>query len=695
MKKRLFLSIILVLMLLILSLSCFLLTGCKSKETITTYAYVNDGETDISIGILADIHVMAETQAVDMTCADFKAWEAHGQKMLGLSESILKTAVDRIIAESDFDVVLVSGDNADDGGEVTHRAVAAELKRLENAGIKVFTIPGNHDINNNSYAYAGGKAALTNPTSETEFAAIYKDFGYNGTDVIEYFKNAGTDDLKNTEFSEGDNLSYVADLSDKYRLIAIDMCKYAETGFLLDENGNVVLYDGEPYPTVSNRHDGNMTAALLLWAEEKTKQAIEEGKTPIGMMHFPLIQHFGPLVNAENGAVNDPNGYVVADVLADAGMRYIFTGHIHIQDDALYTSGNGNKILDINSASLCNYPTPIRYFRAKGDEVFVRTWHMDRINESYLPRYLSSEEKSEILSDFRKYSVDYIDGSMLAKIKNKVDMDTMHTLLKKLGISRNGTNDAAVMELATAMYEDIFLKFLNMPLYKTKGQTSVESIAKSYGKKLPSTDYTTVFDLAMSYVVGMYGGDESASLQEKRATVLKYAIYSAFQIIADFDLFGRLHALNANIPQISLKATVKSLFETGTLDVCENGLLSGEFIASLNISALKKLRIGKNADPYDTLSQLRDAAKDFGLESLLFGIDISEYITCMKSAKFGYIDLGALYDDVVFGKLTLGLINDSLSSGNVYDYRDGQTDSAPADNNLKINTKTMAYSTLD
>ncbi|MBO7389849.1 MAG: hypothetical protein J6U39_00255, partial [Clostridia bacterium] len=131
--NRKLVSLIALILVLVLSLSVGLI-ACSKKDTVedekesgeqelTTHPFVKDGEKDISIGVLADVHVMSATQAVDMTCDDFKSWEAHGQKMLGLSESILKTTVDRIIAESDFDVVLVSGDNSDDGGEASHRAV--------------------------------------------------------------------------------------------------------------------------------------------------------------------------------------------------------------------------------------------------------------------------------------------------------------------------------------------------------------------------------------------------------------------------------------------------------------------------------------------------------------------------------------------------------------------------------------------
>lgn len=748
MRRRLLTAFISVGLIVVLLASCLLVYGCKKKteeewqKDYVTYGYVDDGAADISIGVLADVHVMAETQAVDMTCPDYKSWEAHGQKMLGLSESILKTAVDRIIAESDFKVVLVSGDNSDDGGETSHRVVAAELKRLENAGIKVYTIPGNHDLNNKSCTYAGGKATYTNPTTEVEFASIYADFGYNTTDSLEFYKraDASSAERKTASFSIGDNLSYVADLPGDYRLIAIDMCNYVANDYLRDTDGSYaaagyevdsegyVLVEGERFPFVSGylwdedgsyaaagyrvneqgyvldedgdrisvpgRHDGAMTQSLLLWAKSKIEEAKRAGKTPIGMMHFPLLQHFGPLVNAANGAVNDPEGYVVAEVLADAGMNYIFTGHIHMQDDNIYTSAKGNKILDINSASLCNFPTPVRYFRAKGDDVYVRTWNMDRIEEKYLPAYLTAEEKAKIKSDFRDYSVDYIDGSMFAKVMNKIDIDLVYKLLKKFGIEKKGANAAAVTDLATSIFNDVILKFLNMPLYKKdagSGQ-SVESIANSYGIELPSSKYSSVFDLAMSYVVGVYGGDENASANEPRAALLKYSIYSAFRLISDFDLFGKMHRSNAAIPTISLSATVDTLYGTGTFDICGNGLLIG-VLSALNISALKKLNINSASDPYETLASVVKIVKDTGLANK-YGIDINKYVVADKISKYGFIRLGTILDGDLYGKLTLGLMNDAIKGQSTYAYLGGKADTAVPDNNLRINTKTMAYIAL-
>ena len=708
--KKVFFRIFVIALILVLASTLLLVSCKKKKKDESTYGkFVTDGDKDISIGVLADIHVMSETQAVNMTCSDYKAWEAHGQKMLGLSESLLKTAVDRIIAESDFDVVLVSGDNADDGGEVSHRAVATELKRLESAGIKVFTIPGNHDLNNKSYTYASGQAVLTNPTTEVEFASIYADFGYNSADTLEFYKNSGTSAAANdATFALGDNLSYVADLSDKYRLIAIDMCKYVATDYIMDTDGSFaaagyavdnegyVLVNGQRYPTVANRHDGAMTKSLLNWAEQKTEEAVAAGKIPVGMMHFPLIQHFGSLVQSANAAVNDPEGTHVADVLADAGMKFIFTGHIHIQDNALYTSKAGNKILDINSASLCNYPTPVRYFRAKGEDAYVRTWNMNCVKEQYLPSYLSAEEKSSILKDFKSYSIAYLDDSMLAKVKNKIDMDMIYTILSKLGVKKDGANDAAVTTLANGVYNDVFLRFLKLPLYAkdANGGLSVESAAKAYGINIPSSNYTDVFNLAMSFVAGLYGGEESCAADDPRVTLLKYSIYTAFKIIDEFDFFAKVKQVNPSFATIDIGEALSELYRFGTLDVCKDNLLVG-LVMSLDIKALKKyVNYNENTNPYTALQGLVSLVSRLDDLPIPEGLDISTYVIANDVQQKGAIRLGALLEDNIASKLLLGLANDSVEGESTYVYLDGVTDSAPNDNRLKINMTTMAYSAL-
>ena len=151
--------------------------------------------------------------------------------------------------------------------------------------------------------------------------------------------------------------------------------------------------------------------------------------------------------------------------------------------------------------------------------------------------------------------------------------------------------------------------------------------------------------------------------------------------------------INPSFATIDLSAALPDLFKYGTLDVCNDNLLIG-LLTSLNISALKKLNFKETSDPFDTLEAIVGLADTLDLSSMLKGIDIADYVTINKAQRIGDICLGDLLEDFFATSLSLGLANDSLESGSTYAYLDGTTDSAPADNRLKINLTTMAYSAL-
>ncbi len=48
------------------------------------------------------------------------------------------------------DILLVTGDLSSEGELASHQGFASQMKRLEDAGIAVFVIPGNHDLYNYS-----------------------------------------------------------------------------------------------------------------------------------------------------------------------------------------------------------------------------------------------------------------------------------------------------------------------------------------------------------------------------------------------------------------------------------------------------------------------------------------------------------------------------------------------------------------
>ena len=76
--------------------------------------------------------------------------------------------------------MIISGDLTLEGEKLSHEAFAQKLGKLEDHGIPVYVIPGNHDINNPKAAsYKGAEVIPATRTTPEEFATIYRDFGYD------------------------------------------------------------------------------------------------------------------------------------------------------------------------------------------------------------------------------------------------------------------------------------------------------------------------------------------------------------------------------------------------------------------------------------------------------------------------------------------------------------------------------------
>ena len=101
-------------------------------------------KADKEIWLLADIHVMAPSL---LDSSDNKAWLkdlADQRKMQDLSAPVFDALVERVIAEKP-DALLICGDLTKDGEKASHDYVINKLTKIENAGIPVYVIPGNHD----------------------------------------------------------------------------------------------------------------------------------------------------------------------------------------------------------------------------------------------------------------------------------------------------------------------------------------------------------------------------------------------------------------------------------------------------------------------------------------------------------------------------------------------------------------------
>ena len=83
------------------------------------------------------------------------------------------------------------------------------------------------------------------------------------------------------------------------------------------------------------------------------------------------------------------NGETVAQLLADFGVRFLFTGHTHMQNISFYESPRGNLLFEINTASLIGYPSPIRKMTLDGQLMKIETQHIENPASIWVERPIS------------------------------------------------------------------------------------------------------------------------------------------------------------------------------------------------------------------------------------------------------------------------------------------------------------------
>lgn len=313
----------------------------------------------VSFAVISDIHVMAPSLLVKDGKA-FSDYIAHDRKMLKESTALMDAALDSLLrVRPQF--VLVAGDLTKDGEAVSHRYVVDHyLSRLKQAGIPSFVIPGNHDVNNpHAVSFDGEKRSRVSTVTAEEFADCYADYGYGGAIA-----------------RDARSLSYVCQLTDSLRLLAIDACKYEENDFEKD-----ICVTG-----------GRIKPETLAFVEEQMADAHRKGIRVLVMMHHGLVRHW----KWQDKAMKE---YLVDDwkrqakAFRKAGVKVVFTGHFHAQD--IVRKGD---LYDIETGSLVSYPSPFRLVTLEGKKLQVTTRHIDRI-ESPVPEGAS-------LADYARHAAE-------------------------------------------------------------------------------------------------------------------------------------------------------------------------------------------------------------------------------------------------------------------------------------------------
>ena len=431
-------------------------------------------EAATNFAVAADLHYVEPREELDGPIDHPVYWYANRRAAMEDESGFIIDEFLRQCAEDDtVEFVLVPGDLVNDGRTVVqqHIDMAAKLKAFEDTtGKQVYVINGNHD---------NGQADI--------------DFKYN--DFIDMYYQFGYD--KAIATMEG-NCSYVAELNDEYRLIALDSC--------------------DP----SKSTEDGMSLEKMQWVCDQAEKAYADGKYPILMMHHNLLDHL-PVQRILSRNFIVRFHYTTAEMFANAGIKLVFTGHEHCSDAATYTSTLGNKIYDFATTSLTMYPIQYRYFTATDNEIKYETRTVDKIDTDALTAAVSgyTQEHIDMMNaGFNQYAKGFFKAGVQYRLALGLTME-------KIGIAE-GEPFYNLVNTAVSGLTDI----LEMPLYGEEG--SVQALAKEYGVDLPVTEYTTGWDLAMELASAHYAGSENYPLDSDTIS----AFFKIVAIILRDDLAG-------------------------------------------------------------------------------------------------------------------------------------------------------------
>lgn len=336
----------------------------------------------MKLTFIADTHHYSTT--LGTTGHQFELRSGSDQKCLAETGAIIDAAFERI-ANSDTDCVLIAGDITNDGEMVSHIEFKQKLDKLSKSK-RVYLITATHDW-----------CCDQNPRRFVD-NFVYHDVETMPPDMLyDFYEDYTTKDAIAVFTTHLGTKSYVVQLGDNVRLLALND----------DQNG-------KGRAGFSDEH--------FAWIDEQIKKANDDGCLMIGMEHHLLIPHINPLITGGGTCVGDRE--YVASRLADAGLKYMFVGHSHIQRTDHFVSPNGNRITEVNIGSLVGYPAPMVNVTVNDD--MTLTYNVDHLEE-----FTYNGEKIDAQRYLAKHFTDMI--ANVLDCENKVQFNERITALQGNG----------------------------------------------------------------------------------------------------------------------------------------------------------------------------------------------------------------------------------------------------------------------
>lgn len=479
-------SLSIILSLTLVLCSCLVLTASAKNDS-----------DEFGFAVASDTHYVHPVKQAGTTLAD-EGWvttfNSESESLTNQSGFIIDEFLKECAENPKCQFVLITGDLATHGRDYVseHEAVAAKFRKFEKeTGKQVYVINGNHDN------------AKDMPVDHKKFTEIYHEFGY--------------DEALSTD--EG-TCSYSANLNDEYTLVALDTCD-------------------ERYRVVPNNDITRMD-----WAVKQIKAAKKQGKKVIMIMHHNLLEH-NPFqkLNEKNYVVNTP--YSFAGLLADLGVKLVFSGHTHCNNVKSYTSFLGNTIYDFSMSSLGNFPAEYKYFNVTDSKISYET---KKIN------HIDADKLAEVCKGFSNEALEMMKNNLQAYSWSMSYREYSEDLRENISPETLGVEESSALYAKLKPVTDTIKEMSDTPIY---GKGGIQEQAAAYGLEIPDSEYKTLNDAMTLAILRCKIGDKRYNLNSNDFTVLirllAFTVRKSIATTADSDI---LSGANEMLGKLGYKGSV-------------------------------------------------------------------------------------------------------------------------------------------
>lgn len=337
------------------------------------------GKFQRKISVLSDTHLLPKFM-IRENKAFFDSLSLDG-KLLLEAEDILDAALKEVY-RSNSSILFLTGDLSRNGEWKALKRLEEKLLDLKLAYEKVgrelyiFAVNGNHDMNNIAArdfemtpdtVKVWTDAALTERIGPNEFKEIFLRKELMGTESVERYEDSDIyqNYLKNVKinYPKQDYASGVLSYSARVpfernrmgkglTVIGLDTASYSSDVTADHINTNEV--------------EGQIVWPLIQWTLGKIQEGKKREDIVVILAHHGFIPHLDHQDMKIGGLIKTwdfkypQNNKTPAEAFADAGVEYIFTGHLHTNDISKLDTKEGNRIFDIETGSIVDFPSTMR-----------------------------------------------------------------------------------------------------------------------------------------------------------------------------------------------------------------------------------------------------------------------------------------------------------------------------------------------